>query len=180
MIAYKYAADYAAVIYEYTRNNFKEVFRFFNLIAKAFEESVEFRNLLFHPALSLQQKVSAATAIGGECPRMRSDIILSMLIGKGHIRYLSLIVEALDALHKAGEGRIAPHVRSAQPLTDNEKKTLTASLGRYTGKTVEPVFESDPQLIAGYEVTIGSLVINNTIQHELTEITQRLNACKQG
>ncbi|MBI2753781.1 MAG: F0F1 ATP synthase subunit delta [Betaproteobacteria bacterium] len=73
-------------------------------------------------------------------------------------------VESLHAARQAGD-RIA--IASAYPLDEEQRTNLVQALGRATGLPVQCEFAQDPELIAGFRISIGPWVLRSNLRDEL-------------
>jgi F-type H+-transporting ATPase subunit b len=89
------------------------------------------------------------------------DMVIADLPGlpKGHR-------EALSA--SAGAEPVSVRVRSAYPLSDDQRAALKAALSQAAGrKDLHTEFEKDPGLIAGLQIDAGPLVMRANLRDEL-------------
>ena len=74
-------------------------------------------------------------------------------------------------------GILDAHVASAQPLSEAQTKSLVASLGARTGKTIRVRWRQEPALLGGLKVQVGSTVYDASLQGQLRLLkTQLLSA----
>ncbi len=90
------------------------------------------------------------------------------------IRYFAEICDAYMTTIDERKGIIAARVTAAAPLGDSEMFALRESLSRATGKQVTLSVASDPNLLAGVVVQIGSTVYDGSIRTQLREMRRRL------
>ena len=74
---------------------------------------------------------------------------------------------------------VRAQVRSASDLSDGELEALRESLARVTGKAVTIEVRTDPDLLGGAIVQIGSTVYDGSIRTQLDEMRRRLAAGQQ-
>ena len=65
-------------------------------------------------------------------------------------------------------------VRSAIPLTDDQKSRLADALGKATGKLVEVKVIIDPSIQGGIVAQVGDTVIDGSVRHRLEQLKQSL------
>ncbi len=63
-------------------------------------------------------------------------------------------------------------VVSAVPMTEEQKKAIAAKLGEKIGRTVEIEEKTDDQLILGFCLSMGSVVIDSSLSWKLKEALQ--------
>lgn len=67
-------------------------------------------------------------------------------------------------------------VKTAQPLTQEMIDTLTARLQKFTRRPLEVVNVVDPSVVAGMVVQVGSRLVDMSLQAQLAELEQRIEA----
>ena len=64
----------------------------------------------------------------------------------------------------------------AGPLSDGEKKQLTAALEQRTGKKIEARFQEDKSLLGGAVVRVGSTIYDGSVREQLNRLREQLEA----
>lgn len=143
-------------------------------VAQAVEASDELRTALTDPLTPvanrqqvmedlLRGKASAAT-IGA----------VSLVVGAGHAADLPAIARAVIEKGAALRNHAVAEVRSAVPLTDDQRKRLAAALKQSTGKDVEIKVVIDPSVLGGIVTQIGDTVIDGSIRNRLNRVRETL------
>ena len=65
-------------------------------------------------------------------------------------------------------------VRSAVPLTEDQRTRLTAALNQATGKDLEVKVIVDPTVLGGLLTQIGDTVIDGTVRTKLAKLREAL------
>lgn len=122
-------------------------------------------------ALALHQAVS-------ESPKEARSIVqrfMDLLVADHGRDRLPIIIEELDRLEAAAQGRVIVTVGTATMLTDEEVTDLEQQLNRsLKGKSVEIRQEVEPQLIGGIRIKIGDRVIDHTVKAKLDQLAHQL------
>ena len=143
-------------------------------VAQAVEASDELRTALTDPLTPvanrqqvmedlLRGKASSAT-IGA----------VSLVVGAGHAADLPAIARAVIEKGAALRNHAVAEVRSAVPLTDDQRKRLAAALKQSTGKDVEIKVVIDPSVLGGIVTQIGDTVIDGSIRNRLNRVRETL------
>jgi F-type H+-transporting ATPase subunit delta len=106
------------------------------------------------------------------CPTVGN--FLRTLLEHHRIRYF---VEILDSYLKTvneRKGIVAARVTSAGPLGEKDRATLSSSLAKVTGNEITLSVDTDPEILAGIIVQIGSTVYDGSIRAQLEEMRRRL------
>ena len=86
------------------------------------------------------------------------------LVSKNRLRMLPEIVRRAQELLDQEEGVVRARVRSASPLSFEQKQELSESLKDWMGRTVLIEETLDPQLLAGMVVRVGDTIIDNSLK----------------
>ena len=88
----------------------------------------------------------------------------------------ALSAQALLKLEKLQKAQITKKafVSSAVPLTVEEKREIAVELGFLFGKNFEIENRVEKDVLGGLRIKIGSLVIDNTLKKQLSEIEEEL------
>jgi F-type H+-transporting ATPase subunit delta len=70
--------------------------------------------------------------------------------------------------------RALAQVRSAVPLTDDQKARLAESLKALTGKDVDLLIEIDPSVLGGLVTQIGDTVIDGSVRQRLAQLRESI------
>ena len=77
------------------------------------------------------------------------------------------MLKAVEDNLSARRGELRAKVESATALTDAQKKTLEETLSKTVGQPVAVDASVNPALIGGVSVTLGSLMIDDTVKTKL-------------
>jgi F-type H+-transporting ATPase subunit delta len=106
------------------------------------------------------------------CPTTRN--FLRMLQDHHRVRYFSEICDGYVRTVNDRKGIVAARVTTAAPLRDQESAALCDHLSSALGKQVMLTAGTDPELLAGVVVQIGSKVFDGSIRTQLAEMRRRL------
>jgi F-type H+-transporting ATPase subunit delta len=99
---------------------------------------------------------------------------LRALLGHNRIRYFHEIFNYYVRTIDDRKGIVAAQVTAASPLSEPDQASLRASLAGATSRTVVLDVRTDPDLLGGLVVQIGSTVYDGSIRTQLTEMQRRL------
>jgi len=143
----------------------------------AYLASAELRNILASPAVTKEQKHGVVEKIAARLGASR--IVRNFLfVVVDHQRTLLLpdIFNSFQDVLRERQGITDAEVFSAVELSDAQKKEMTRTLERVTGKKVEAKFSLDPQLLGGALVRVGDTVYDGSLRNRLTALRERLAA----
>ncbi|WP_447973723.1 ATP synthase F1 subunit delta [Nitrospira sp. Kam-Ns4a] len=145
-------------------------------LGAALSASATLHHVLASPATSFEEKLEVLTALGQRvgCPTVVTSF-LSQLVKKNRVRFLPEIAEAFAALADQARGARRVAVTSARPLDAAEADRIRARLKDLLRQDVELEFRTDPALIAGVQVRIGSTVFDSSVRARLTAMKALLS-----
>jgi F-type H+-transporting ATPase subunit delta len=101
--------------------------------------------------------------------------VVSMVVGAGRAGDLPAISRALLERAAAARNHAVAEVRSAVPLTNDQRKRLADALKQSTGKDVEVKVVIDPSVLGGIVTQIGDTVIDGSVRHRLNQVRESLS-----
>jgi F-type H+-transporting ATPase subunit delta len=143
----------------------------------AYAESSELRNVLSSPAVSNQEKRGVAEKVAARLGA--SKIVrnfLFVVIDHQRTQLLPEIFESFQNVLRDRQGVTEAEVFSAVALNDAQKKEMTQTLERVTGKKVEAKFSLDPLLLGGALVRVGDTIYDGSLRNRLDGLRERLTA----
>jgi F-type H+-transporting ATPase subunit delta len=172
-LARRYAAALADVTLE--RDDAAEAKEELRGFVEAFSASPDLRNFLASPAVPKSAKQAVIEKLGARL-RLSSAVQNFLFVIMDH-RRMDLLGEIRQAFETELDARLGiaeAEVTSARDLTDAEKKDLTQTLARLTGKRIEARYGLDAGLIGGAVVRIGSTVYDGSVRQQLHRLRVRL------
>ena len=100
---------------------------------------------------------------------------LALVAAQGRADHLGAIALAYRDLLDAEQGRVRARVRTAVPLTESDRAALGARLGRALGGKRVLIDEVlDTNLLGGFVAEIGSLIVDGSLNGQLSRLRERL------
>jgi F-type H+-transporting ATPase subunit delta len=143
-----------------------ELFRF----ARTLEANDDLRTTLTDSSLPVSRRQQILEDLLGNKANPLTTALLTMVVGAGRGRDLLSIIEELVRLSAAEANKALAEVRSAVPLTDDQKARLTEALGKATGKSIELKVVIDPTVLGGLVAQIGDTVIDGSVKTRLEQL----------
>ena len=103
-----------------------------------------------------------------------TDNFLRILLANNRIRHFAEIVEYYTKALNNRKGILAAKVTSASALSEKEAGILAGRLTEALGKEVKMDVATDPDLLGGLVVQIGSTVYDGSVRKQLDEVKKRL------
>ena len=106
--------------------------------------------------------------------KLTSDF-LALVAARGRADHLKAIAEKYQKLADEDLGRVRARVRTAVPLTDDERRTLSAKLAQaLIGRQVVLKEVVDRAMLGGFVVESGSVVLDGSLEGQLERMRCRL------
>lgn len=138
-------------------------------LGDALSESTHLKHVLASPVFSEQDKLAVLSALTdrlGGPPALNG--LLALLVKKNRIRLLPQIATAFAALADEAKGSRRVSVVTAKPLRETEQQGLRSRLRDVFRHEVLVLFETDPDLVSGLQIRVGSTVIDSTVRTRLS------------
>jgi len=138
-------------------------------LAQAISTSTPLKHVLASPAFSLDDKREVLAALSHRlgCPPVMGQF-LAQLIKKNRVGFLPEISEEFAVLADRQKGMQPVAVSSAAPLTSADQEQLRSRLKELLRRDVDLVFHTNPNLLAGLQIRIGSTLFDSTVRTRLT------------
>ncbi len=143
-----------------------ELFRF----ARILESNDELRTTLTDAALPVSRRQQVVEDLLGGQANPVTVALGSMVVGAGRSRDLVEIIDELVRISASEANKELAEVRSAVPLTDDQRTRLAEALGQATGKTIELKVVIDPSVLGGLVAQVGDTVIDGSVRSRLEQL----------
>jgi F-type H+-transporting ATPase subunit delta len=143
----------------------EELFRF----ARAVQDNAQLRERLTDASLDVTTRQEI---VGDLLTRAHPSTVAAVnyVVQAGRARFLTQIAEAVGQVAAADREQVLALVRSAVPLSDDQRERLAAALGKSSGKSVSLKVVVDPSVVGGLVVTMGDTVIDGSVAHRLAAV----------
>ncbi len=107
-------------------------------------------------------------------PTKTTANFLRVLLQNSRLTEINEINERFASVLEERSGVVAAQITSARELSESEKAELKIGLNKLTGKTVNPSFAIDENIIGGVITRIGSTVYDGSVKTKLEELKTQL------
>ena len=111
--------------------------------------------------------------LGGKATATTTQLV-SMVVGSGRSSDLPAIVDSLVQRASSAKQLDVAEVRTAVPLTEDQRVRLRAALENSTGKSLNLKVIVDPAVLGGVVAAIGDTVIDDTVRTRIDQLQSRL------
>jgi F-type H+-transporting ATPase subunit delta len=140
-----------------------------------FTQSSVFRDMLSSPVLS---KTEQATLLGLVQKNITAHDVtikfLNVLTHNRRVNILPHIISSLFRLLAKKRGEMTARVTSAAALTPEQQDVLRTNLSRSLGAKIILDMKTDPSLLGGLVVTVGSTMVDDSVKGKLDQLKKAL------
>lgn len=145
------------------------------LFAKALRASAELRDLYANPGIDEATKLKITDQLAKKMKLSElAARTVDVLVRFHRINDIDAILSALAASVNAALGVAVAEVRSAKSLTPDEIRELASTLSTKVGKQVELDVQTDPSLLGGFVVRIGSEIWDASVAGKINKFRESL------
>ncbi len=145
-------------------------------ILDAVNESVELRRVWDSPAVLPAQKRAVLDGIAKQIGAVKPiRNFIAVLIDHRRIPMLNDITRQFEAELDTQLGFVEVEISSARTLTPGEKRDIENRVERMTGKKVRPRYSSNPELLGGVSIKVGSTIYDGSVRGQLEKMRQELS-----
>lgn len=169
-----YARAFADVVIDKHLDPAQTVHEVQSLAALA-SASKDLREVWLTPSIPAEQKrgvLDAVVARAGISRPVRN--FMAVLIDHRRVEFLDAIVKQFEVELDRRLGFAEAEITSARELSESERRTLEAQVERLTGKKVRARYASDPSLLGGAIVKVGSTIYDGSVTGQLGRIREQL------
>ncbi|MBP6218165.1 MAG: ATP synthase F1 subunit delta [Oligoflexales bacterium] len=106
---------------------------------------------------------------GTGCPDFFKGFI-SVLLGAGRVSLLPAIAEAYEELVYDDRGVLRATVKTATPLSGEQKGLFGSVLEEFFKKKIQPSFDVDPSLLGGFTVRVGHNLFDRSLRAKVSSM----------
>ena len=132
-------------------------------------------DVLANPALPLDERLDAANRVLADLGQSVRNLVF-LLVRRSRIEQLPRVVAEFIRLDERRQGITHATATSAAPLTDIERKALTARLEQMTGGRIALETDVDAGLLGGLVVRVGDRLIDGSVRGRLERLRNQLAA----
>lgn len=130
--------------------------------------------LLANPKLTIAQKTELMLEIGGGRLNDEGQNLVKLLAANGRLGVIREIAAAYEQRKAEHEGTVDVLVTTAFPLKPAEEQKLSSALKAKLGREIRITSKEDPELIGGFRLSAGDLVIDGSVSGQLSQLAHQL------
>ncbi len=142
----------------------------------ALAEQPVLREIMASPRVSVAEKIRVLDRL--VAPHVAPVLMrfLKVVAQRSRLQHLADIAQAAVEMRDEALGRVVAHVRTATPLTDDLRQSITDKMSQLVSRQVVLRESVDPELIGGMIVRIGDTVYDASISGRLDRMNQSLRS----
>jgi ATP synthase F1 delta subunit len=139
------------------------------------EKSPEFRSLLVNPAFGAEERAQAVGAVGRHAGFSDATVkFLGFLAAAQAAQAVGDVLEKAAAIYAEKKARVKATVITPAPVGGEYESRLRDSLARMTDREVDIHYATDPSLLGGMLVKVGSRMFDSSLQGQLRLLREEL------
>jgi F-type H+-transporting ATPase subunit delta len=143
-------------------------------LARALETNDQLRSTLTDEAIPVERRQGVIEDLLSNRASPVTVSLVSFIVGSGRGRQLPAIVDRLVARAAEAKNTTVAEVRTAVPLTDDQRSRLADALGKATGKSIEVKAIVDRTVLGGVVAQIGDTVIDGSVRSRLDQLREAI------
>ena len=137
--------------------------------------SIDFKNMVLNPSIRKYERSKAMEKIS---EYFNFSIIiknfLSLLAFKGRLFFLNKIIDSFLKLISSNKGELLAQLLSSKKLSNQEIDLIQKNLSDYLGRNLKIKYNYDPDLIGGFTIQVGSIMIDNSLKNKLKRLEKSM------
>ena len=142
-------------------------------IAGAMEDVPELRAFMRNPQIDPEGKAEVLAQVAADADELVRNF-LRLVAEKGRAGELPEISAEFDALVARAQNRLTVELTTSYELSDDEAKSIVATIEKASGRTIEATRSVDPGIIGGIVLQIGSHLADGSVRGRLERLRHEL------
>ena len=140
-----------------------------------YDKNSELRNFIKDPSQIINEQNKLVNLISDKLKLSKNvQKFLLLLIEKRRIFFVNKIIESFLRLCSQKRGEIKASLISSKELSQTELKDISTDLSKSMGSTLKFDYKVDEELIGGFKLQLGSIMIDTSIRNKLKKYEQAM------
>ena len=144
-------------------------------LGRTVESSDQLRSTLSDRAIPASRRIGILEDLLGATASPVTINLVSTLVGAGRGSHIGPIADELIRQAAESRGQAVAEVRSAIPLSDDQRDRLKSALSSATGMNIDIVVVVDPEILGGVVAQVGDTVFDGSVRTRLEKMKERLS-----
>ena len=134
-------------------------------------KSDDFKNMISNPIIGRHEQCEAVLKVS-EYLNFSETIkkFLGLITLKGRLFFLYKIIDSFLKLISSNKGELAVQLISSKELSNHEITKIEKDLSTHLKRKLKINYRCDPDLIGGFKIKIGSIMIDTSIKNKLKRL----------
>jgi len=170
------SARYAKALYEYAaeKKKEKEVYEEMKLISEVFSLTPALTKAMNNPRISSEKKRELLLTAAGTDVSPEFIRFLDLVIAQKRESYLQLMSLVYQDIYRKMNGIVIGKLTTAQPVNSKEEVQMKKLVAEKPGEDVDFVSNTNPDLIGGFVLQIGTYQLDASLSSQLKKIKNSL------
>jgi len=170
------ASRYAQALFDVAskQNIVQSVSDDLNGLTATLTREANFREFMANPANNRDNKLKLIEGVFSDRITALTMHLVRLLLDKRRENLLPAVAASFETLRRESSNTLFAEITSAMPLSEPERKSLTAKLESQSKKKVEASYAVDPSLLGGVMVQLGDYVLDGTVRGSLNRLKDKL------
>ena len=142
-------------------------------LAQAMEDVPELRAFLRNPQVEPTGKAAVLEQIAAGADELVLNFV-RLAAEKGRAGELAEVSQELEVLVARAQNRLSVELTTSYELSDEEAKSIVATIEKASGRTIEATRTVDPSIIGGIVLQIGSHLADGSVRGRLERLRHEL------
>ena len=166
---------YSKALFELAQENneLDNTEKYIRELTKIYNVNAEFESFIKNPTHSVDNQLKIVKKIS-ELMNFSKIFknFLSILVTKRRIFFLDKIMKSFLSLTAIKRGELSAQLISSKSLSEEELKKVSYELSKVIGSEINFNYKVDQNLIGGFKMQIGSLMIDTSLKNKLKKYEQ--------
>ncbi len=148
------------------------------LVSRIYAASHDLQRFLGSPEIGPEEKWALLNRLFSDAVGPEVMGLLGILLKRDRTELLPALASEAKVVAEARQGLLRGEMTTAHPVSAAETERLSQALGKAVGKRVVLERHVDPHLIGGVRITVGTTLLDGSIQTALKELKDQLMTAK--
>ena len=147
-------------------------------VAKTYVGSYDLQKFLGSPEIAEEEKERLLAKIWSDAVGPETMALLKLLLEWDRVDHLPAIAEEVVVVAEQRQGIVRGQVITARPISSAETQLVAKAVGSLIRKKVVLERAVDPKILGGVRVTVGTTLLDSSVQTLLEDVRNQLKAVK--
>ena len=139
------------------------------------ESSLDLKNFIHNPTHSIENQNNAINLLSEKLNFSKNlKNFFLILIKKRRIFFIFKIIDSFLRLCSKKRGEVKASLISSKELSEIELEDISKDLSSSMGSTIKFDYKIDKELIGGFKLQLGSIMIDSSIKNKLRKFEQQM------